>query len=91
MTTTTDMGRPRKAEPDLSTFAGRIAARLVRLRTKAGLNVDEAIAKIAAHKYAVTRNTIYRWERAEVSIPCDALPAIAAAYGVSVRSVLPSE
>ena len=83
-------GRPPK-EPDLSTYAGRFAARLRSLREAAGLSVAEARGKLAEGGVDVSEYTVRSWERAETAPPVATLPILAAAYGVAPGDVLPVE
>lgn len=79
------MGRPRK-ELDASRFTTRFATRLKLLRERAGLTTKEA-----AEGLGVSLSSIYAWERG-VSVPqLDLFPALAEAYSVKARTLLPDE
>ena len=81
-------GRPPK-EPDLSTYAGRFAARLRTLREAAGLSVAEARGKLAGKGVDVSESTLRRWERADAVPPVESYPVLAKVYGVAPGDVLP--
>jgi transcriptional regulator with XRE-family HTH domain len=81
---------PRPAtEPDPDSYLGRVAMRLKALREAAGLEPDEAATKISRAGYKVGMSTVYRWEQGRTQPHIEALPAIAKAYGVTARVVLP--
>lgn len=67
---------PPKREPDLTTYAGRFAARLRELRQAAGLTQAEA-----AERLGLPQHVISRWERGEHAPSLKQFPAIAKAYG----------
>lgn len=80
--------RPRN-KPDLTTFRGRLAARLVKLREDAGLDVEAASKAITKAGYKIGVQALYKWEQGNRRIDPDSLPSIAAVYRVSIRSILP--
>ena len=82
------MGRPPKPV-DTSTFTGRFAVRLRELRENAGLTVEEFAVKVSENGYPINTRTAYNWECDTKNPPICALPAIATALSVSVRTVLP--
>lgn len=85
------MGRS-PIEPDESSYEGRFAARLKSLRIAAGLDHERAAAAITRAKYTISKSSVYRWEQGGgTTPPIEAFPAIAEAYGVSVRALLPTE
>lgn len=67
---------PTKREPDLTTYAGRFAARLRELRQEAGLTQKEA-----GERLSLPQHVISRWETGEHSPSLKQFPAIAEAYG----------
>lgn len=67
---------PTKREPDLTTYAGRFAARLRELRQAAGLTQVEA-----AERLNLPQHVISRWETGDRSPSLRQFPAIAKAYG----------
>lgn len=77
---------PVKKEPDLSTFPGRVAARLRELRGKAKLSQGEL-----AEKINVKQTAISNWENAANMPPIERLPDIARALNTSIRNLLPKE
>jgi transcriptional regulator with XRE-family HTH domain len=79
------MSRPRK-QIDTSTYEGRFAARLKMLREKAGLT-PEAVAEAVG----VARSAYFNWEAETNSPHVKYFPALASAFGVSVRTVLPEK
>lgn len=50
---------PKRKEPDLSTYAGRFAARLRTLREKAGLTVEQVASTLG-----VSYRAVYHFSRA---------------------------
>lgn len=79
-----------KKTADLSTYAGRFAARLRMLREKAGLSVEDVIAQLTAAGHATASRTYYNWELARTAPPLNAYPALAQVLGLkTVRGLLP--
>ncbi len=76
---------------DEATYGGRFAANLQRLRIKAGLTGKDAAAAITSHGFATQWRTYYGWETGERTPPMNAMPAIASAMGVSIRSLFPTK
>ena len=76
------MMTPKRKEPDLSTYAGRVAARLRQLREKAGLSVKETVEKINMAGYAITEMAYYSWENGNRQINLNAIPALAKTLGL---------
>jgi transcriptional regulator with XRE-family HTH domain len=83
---TTDMSPARK-EPDKTTYSGRFAIRLRRLREDAGLT-HEQVANALEIK---SDRTIYDWESANTQPKIYQLPALAEIFGVEVRTILPKK
>lgn len=79
------MGRKRK-EVDTSTYTGRFAVRLVYLRKKANLTVDEL-----AEKSGIPQRTLYSWESDSKVPGIDQLPLLAKALGVKTATLLPKD
>ena len=85
------MNRP-AIEPSDDSYLGRVALRLKKLRTEAGLDPERAAKAITQAGYPVASSTVYRWEQGKTQPHIESLPSIAEAYGLkSSRSVLPSE
>jgi transcriptional regulator with XRE-family HTH domain len=82
------MGRPPKTVDD-STFLGRFAVRLRTLRERSGLTVDELAESISTHGYAINSRSVYYWESGRTTPPLEAIPFVAKALTVKVRTVLP--
>lgn len=80
------MMTPIKREADLSTYAGRFAARLRELREKAGLSQAEFAEKIESNQ-----RTVSNWEVARCAPPLELFPAIASALKTSIRNLMPKE
>jgi len=74
---------PARKEPDKTTYAGRFAIRLRKLREDAGLSVIEV-----AEAMGVTPTTIYDWESTKSQPQISQLPQIAGVLGVSVRTLM---
>ena len=83
------MGRPPKPV-DETTYAGRFAARLRTLREKAGMTGEEMANAITKAGFACPERTYYRWESGRHAPPLNAMPSIAAAMAVSVRTLFPN-
>lgn len=83
-------GRPPK-EPDLTTYAGRLGARLRALRTERGMTVADVREALAGRSVAVTEDTVRAWERGSRSPSLENIQPLAATYGVSADDVLPAE
>jgi len=80
------LARPRK-KIDLDTYEGRFAWRLMVLREKAGLTVEEA-----AEKIGIAAITIYGWERCYRQPRISELPKISKVYKVKkAKDLLPNE
>lgn len=77
------VGRAR-VEPDISTFSGRVAARIRALRDKHGMSVEDL-----ARKVGVGVQTIYGYETGKRKTDPDLYPKIASAFGLSVTAFLP--
>lgn len=82
---------PAPKAPDESTYSGRFAARLRSLREKAGLSVDDVVAKMEKAGYPLRVQTYYGWENGRRQVNWDALPAIAKALKVKPRDVIPEK
>ena len=67
------VGRKR-VEPDLTTYSGRLAARIRELRDERRLTVQEV-----ADKSGIPLYTLYGYENGRREIPLDLLPALAKA------------
>ena len=81
---------PAPINPDDTTYSGRFAARLRELRTKKRMTGEQAAEAITLQGFFVTPQTYYRWERNSRQVDTDALPSVAAAFGVSIRSLFPT-
>jgi len=79
------MNRPRKAV-DTSTYEGRFAARLKQLRTKAKLTPEEV-----AEAVGVARSAYFNWEAGSNSPHVKYFPALACAFGTSIRTIIPEK
>lgn len=79
------LGRPRN-EVDQSTYSGRVAARLRRLREKSGKTVPEM-----AQAVGVKTPTWYQYENGRIAVSLDLLPIISATLRVSIRDILPED
>lgn len=77
---------PTKREPDLTTYAGRFAARLRELRQAAGLTQAELAEKIGSYQ-----RTVSGWETSLGAPSYEMLLPISKALGVSPRELLPEE
>lgn len=80
------MMTPIKREADLSTYAGRFAARLRELREKAGLSQAEL-----AEKAGTKQRSVSNWETGTAQPSFNQLPLLADALKTSVRNLMPKE
>ncbi|MBP3530498.1 MAG: helix-turn-helix transcriptional regulator [Thermoguttaceae bacterium] len=80
------MMTPIKREADLSTYAGRFAARLRELREKAGLSQAELAEKTGSKQRSVSN-----WETGTTQPSFNQLPLLADALKTSVRNLMPKE
>lgn len=76
--------------PTPKPYAMQFAENLRRLRTKAKMSGKQATEAITQQGFELKWRTYYSWELGERSPPMDALPAIAAAMGVSLRALFPA-
>ena len=83
------MARKRKAV-DESTYSGRVAKRLVKLREAAGLSVEECVEKVNQAGYEMGCPAYRHWESSRTQINVDAIPAMAKALRVKPRELLPA-
>ncbi|GHT18305.1 hypothetical protein FACS1894189_6040 [Planctomycetales bacterium] len=77
--------RPRKGV-NTSTYTGRFAERLKKLREKAGMSVEEL-----AEKSGIPAQTIYNWEQGRSAASIDRFSQLADAIGVKIRNLLPEK
>lgn len=85
------MMNPAPKAPDESTYSGRFAARLRKLREKTGMTGQEMAKAIVAEGYKVTGTTYYRWEAGQSEPSFNVLPVLAKILGISPRSLMPKE
>lgn len=74
----------KRKEVDTRLYSGRFAVRLRTLREKSELTVEDIVRLTG-----IPKKTLYNWEAGERQPPYDALPILAKAYGVKVRTLLP--
>jgi DNA-binding XRE family transcriptional regulator len=79
------VGRSTSAE-DLSTYSGKIGARIRKRREQLAITVEDF-----ANKLGVKLPTIYHWEAGRNPVPVNLLPDIAAALSTSIHRLLPKE
>jgi ribosome-binding protein aMBF1 (putative translation factor) len=78
---------PARKEPDTSTYAGRFAVHIRKLRKEAGLSVKEL-----AEQSGIPPTTIYNWESTIAAPMLDQLPKLAAGLGLEdAQKILPKE
>ena len=65
-------------------FRENIGENLRRIRkSHTGLSVAKVVDKINENGYELSVDTYYKWERGTRKPPCDAIPYIAEAFGIS--------
>lgn len=83
---------PAKKEVDMTTYSGRIAAKIRALREDAGLSVEEVVKNMAKNGYSVSVPTFYKWENGERKFNLDAIPAFAKAMKIkNLQSIFPEK
>ncbi len=82
---------PAQKQIDESSYSGRFAVRLRTLREKAGLSVEQVAEAMKQNGYEIAWRSFYNWEQAHRDPPLDALPALAAALGQSIRNLMPKD
>ena len=83
-----DVAKKRKAV-DQTSYSGRAAARLVKLREEAGLSVDEVVEKVNKAGFEISGSAYRHWEGALRQINWDAIPAICKALKTKPRDLVP--
>ena len=84
------VNRPHKT-PDTSTYAGRLAERIRKLRERAGLSIGDAAKRITKAGYSISASGVYKWENGQAVIPATAFLSVASAYGCKPRNLIPNE
>ena len=82
---------PARKEPDISTYSGRIAKRMQRLRLDAEKSVQEVIVSMEKNGYSIGEPAYRHWENGTRPQHVNALPAIAKALGVKLEELLPKK
>ncbi len=82
---------PARREPDLSTYSGRLSARIRKLRKATGLSTGEAAEKISKHGYDLSETAFRHWENGTRGPRWDAMPALAKTLKVKVREIIPEK
>ena len=78
---------PARKEPDKTTYSGRFAIRLRRLREDAGLTPEQA-----AEQIGISATAIYHWESGLKIPSVPKFPIISMVYNVKkARNLLPNE
>lgn len=77
---------PAAKQPDLTTYAGRFAAKLRARRIKLKLSVEDVAAQCG-----VVVSGWYHWENGKHSPSIAVLPQIAAALQCKIKALLPEE
>lgn len=90
------VGRQKKRTPDISTYSGRVAARLAQLRADAGLTAEQFAEKMALQGWDIAKSSVFAYESGRLGggadIPPDYYPAVAAVYGFkTAHGWLPAE
>ncbi len=86
---------PAKREVLKKTYSGRVSARLRELRESKKWLVDKLAAEINRHLTdslkPVAKSTVHGWDNGSRKVDQDYIPAIASAFGLSVRGFMPKE
>lgn len=82
---------PAKGEPDLTTYSGRLAARIRELRTATGMTTEEAAEKLTLNGYGISAPAMRHWENGTRKPMWDALPALAKTFKVKIRELIPEK
>lgn len=82
------MARKRKSV-DTSTYSGRVAKRLVKLREEAGLSVEDAVSKMASIDYTLSQATWKFWENSRTQMPLNAIPFVCKVLKAKPHDLLP--
>lgn len=84
----------KRTEIDDSSYSGRLALRLRKLREDRGWTVDQLQKQLQAAGQKVPASSIYAYESGRLGggadLPCDLYPVYAAAFGLTVRMLLPA-
>ncbi len=76
---------------DDSTYSGRVAIRLRKLREGAGLSVEQVVEKLNNAGWSIGVQTYYGWENKRRSVDLDAVPFVAKVLKVKPRELLPEK
>lgn len=69
---------------DETTYIGKFAVRLRKLREKTGMNIDQL-----AEASGIPQRTLYHWESGTKAPTIERFPELAEALNVKVRTLLP--
>ena len=70
-------------------YSGRVAERLRAVRERKKKSISEVVDALAGQGYPISEKTLYAYEHGTRKVHLDLMPALAAALGVSVRSLWP--
>jgi len=82
------MAKARKAI-DNSTYANRLALRIRELMDRQGLTAETLHQQLVREGCAVSRSTVEAWLSGRNRIDLNAVPFLAAVFGVKPRTVFP--
>ena len=80
------MAPRQRKELDTTTYVGKFAERLVMLREKKKMTIDEL-----AEKSGIPKTTLFNWQGMKCAPTIDKFPQLAKALGVSVRYLMPEK
>lgn len=80
---------PARAEPDSSTYTGRLGHKIREQRESRGLSMREVVEKMETNGFRITIATLAHWEVGRRGIDVNALPAIAGSLGTTIHQLLP--
>ena len=76
----------------MTTYSGRVAARMRELRVRSGLSAEEVVKRMNRFGYKVPIRTYYGWEAGESGPRLNALPAFTRALKLgSIKKIFPAK
>jgi len=82
---------PAKKEVDMTTYSGRIAAKMRIVREKKQLDAAKVAKRMTKFGWPITMAAYRHWENGTRKQNVDAIPYIAKALGVKPHDILPEK